>query len=510
MSKVRNKTARSPLFRLVGGSMLALALVLPTACGGSSLSPKAVRAANEALAGETTNGAPAADGSGVTGDTGGTTTTGDTGSTGTGSTGGTGSGTGTGSGASGGGGSTGKGGGGGSTSTGGGGGSSAGTSGVKAGSCAGFKNTTGITDSTITIGNASDISGPVPGIFTSAQQAVKAYIQYFNATTSICGRKLALSTQDSRTDAAADQQAYQSLCSSSFAAVGSMSAFDSGGAATAQSCGLPDIRTATTTNQRAACTTCFAAQGSNAAYYENAPATYFVKHMKAASQHAAILYLDAGGAAQNAETMRSVFTKAGEKIPDSVFRGIGVTEFNYGPYVQAMKSAGTRIVYFIGPYQDSIRLQQAMQQASFKPDAFVQDPTIYDADYVKQVGSAAVNTYVYLNFVPFEEASSNREMSTYLKYLQQVAPGANPTFYGAWAWSATALFVREAIQLGGKLTRANLVAALRKVNNWNTGGMTAPQNVGGKINGPCWGFVRLVNGKWKKVAGYQCDGVGKA
>ena len=508
MSKVRNKTARSPLFRLFGGSMLALALVLPTACGGSSLSPEAVRAANEAISGE--NGGPAADGSTTTGDTG--TTTGDTGSTGGGSTGtgGTGSTSGSGStGSSGGSGSGGKGGGGGGSSAGGGGGGgSAGTAGVKVASCAGFKNSTGITDSTITIGNASDISGPVPGLFTAAQQGVKAYIAYFNSTTSICGRKLAVDTQDSRTDAGADQQAYQSLCSSSFAAVGSVSAFDSGGAATAQSCGLPDMRAVITTNQRAACSTCFAAQGSNAAYYENAPATYFVKHMKAASQKAAIVYINAGGALQNANTMKSVFTKAGEKIV--YFSGIDVTEFNYGPYVQAMKSKGVRLVYFVGPYQDTVRLQQTMQQASFKPDAFVQDPTIYDASYVQQAGSAAVNTYVYLNFVPFEQASSNREMSTYLKWLQQVAPGAHPTFYGVWAWSATALFVREALQLGGKLSRSSLVAAFRKVHNWNTGGMTAPQNVGGKINGPCWGIVRLQGGKWQKVAGYQCDGVGKA
>jgi len=507
VSKVRNASAHSPLRRMLGGSVLALALVLPTACGGSALSAKDVRAANDAVSGELNNGAPAADGSTTGGTsntgTGGTTgTTGGGGSTGTGGTGG-----GTGTSGSGGGGTTSGGGGGGSTTSGGSGGS-AGTAGVKPGSCTGFKNTTGITDSTITIGNASDISGPVPGIFTAARQGVQAYIQYFNATSSICGRKLALALQDSRTDAGADQQAYQALCSSSFAGVGSMSAFDSGGAATAQGCGLPDIRTAITTNQRAACTTCFAAQGSNAAFYEKAPAQYFVKHMHAASQKVAILYLDAGGAKQNADTMKSVFTQVGEKVV--VFSGIGVTEFNYGSYVQAMKSAGVRIVYFIGPYQDTVRLQQAMQQADLKPDAFVQDPTIYDPSYVQQAGSAAVNTYVYLNFLPFEEASGNREMATYLKYLQQVAPGAHPTFYGVWAWSATALFVREALKLGGNLTRANLVAAFRKVNNWNTGGMTAPQNVGGKINGSCWGLVKLQGGRWQKVAGYQCDGVGRA
>ncbi|MGN6782848.1 MAG: ABC transporter substrate-binding protein, partial [Marmoricola sp.] len=106
------------------------------------------------------------------------------------------------------------------------------------GRCAGFRNQTGVTDSTVTIANVADINGPVPGIFESAQQAVKAYVAYFNATSTLCGRKLALQSLDSRTDAGADQTAYEKACHDAFAAVGSMSAFDSGGAATAQQCGL--------------------------------------------------------------------------------------------------------------------------------------------------------------------------------------------------------------------------------------------------------------------------------
>ncbi len=37
----------------------------------------------------------------------------------------------------------------------------------EAGSCDGFENSTGITDDKIVIGNASDVSGPVPGLFES-------------------------------------------------------------------------------------------------------------------------------------------------------------------------------------------------------------------------------------------------------------------------------------------------------------------------------------------------------
>ena len=62
--------------------------------------------------------------------------------------------------------------------------------GVKAGSCEGFKNTTGITDSEINIANIADISGPVPGLFQAAQDATKAFVAYYNASDpdGICGR----------------------------------------------------------------------------------------------------------------------------------------------------------------------------------------------------------------------------------------------------------------------------------------------------------------------------------
>jgi ABC-type branched-subunit amino acid transport system substrate-binding protein len=107
------------------------------------------------------------------------------------------------------------------------------TGGTKAASCDGFENGTGITGDTITIANSSDISGPVPGIFESAQQATRALAAYFNASEDICGRKLEVLLLDSRADAGADQQAYQRACDEAFAAVGSQSAFDDGGAGTA-------------------------------------------------------------------------------------------------------------------------------------------------------------------------------------------------------------------------------------------------------------------------------------
>ncbi|HEX5088832.1 MAG TPA: ABC transporter substrate-binding protein [Nocardioides sp.] len=487
---------------LVTGAALALGLA---ACG-SQLDPDQVADANGGTAANLQAGGDvvpgAGSGSGTTTTGGGTTTSGGTSAaSGTPAAGGTGT-----TGSTGGGSSTAGGGGDAASSGGGHGGGGHGGPGGAPVSCDGFKTGPGVTDSEITIGNSSDISGPVPGLFESSQDAVKAYVAYFNSTSDICGRKLRLVTYDSRTDAGADQQNYAKGCDEVFAMVGSMSAFDSGGASTAQSCGLPDIRSASVTKDRNDCTTCFPAQSIDTGEFENAPAEFVKKNYPQDVGHAAMLYINAGAGAENGPVEASAMTKQG--LHFDVVQGIDVSEFNYAPYAQALKDKGVKVVFWVGNEQYSVRLAQAMQQVGYKPDLYLRDPTDYVPDFVSSGGSAVDGTVVFLNFVPFEEAGSNQEMQLYLSWLQQVSPGADPTMFGVFSWSAAKLFVEKAAGLGGGLDRATLVDALKKTDNWTAGGMTAPQHVGSKRTGDCWRFIQLDSGVWKPVgsAKYTCAG----
>ena len=377
------------------------------------------------------------------------------------------------------------------------------TGGTKAGGCDGFKNQTGISDHTITIANVADVSGPVPGIFESAQQATRAYAAYFNSTDDICGRKLDVELLDSRADAGADQQAYTKACDDAFAAVGSMGAFDSGGAQAAESCGLPDIRSTTTTPERRDCSTCFAAQAVNPGEVNGAMPRYFLQHFKDATQHAAVVYINAGAAAVNAEKFRNAYNRGGWSV--QYFKGIDVSEFNYAPYVQEMKDKGIRLVVYIGPYQDTVKLLDAMHQQGFDPDAFVQDATIYDQNFVDQAGDNGNGVYAWSTTRLFDDYSV-KEMQLYRAWLQQVKPGAVPNYYGLYAWSAARLFVEQAVALGGKLTRSSLVDAMTKVRNWTGNGLHVPQQVGSKTTANCGSVLQLNDGKWRQVSGpgFQC------
>lgn len=385
------------------------------------------------------------------------------------------------------------------------GGGSSSASGGNRGSCHGFRNSTGITDKAIRIATVADVSGPVPGIFLSAQQAVKAYAAYFNATSSICGRKLDVLPIDSRTDAVGDQSAYLDACDRAFAAVGSMSAFDAGGAVTAQQCGLPDLRALAVSDARNACRTCFGAQATDLHAFQNAVPDFFVRNYRSASQHAAMVYVNAGPSPLNARTQQLVAERRGMRFVYTA--GFDIAEFNYGPYVQQMKQKGVRWVQFVGSADQAVKLARAMQQASYKPEVFLLDPTAYDPQFTHG-GDAVDGAFVFIDFTPFEESARSSELRLYQQWLRQVAPNAAPSYFGLFAWSAARLFVERAAALGGRLDRARLVASIRGVHAWTGNGMHAPQDVGGKVNSSCWRFLRLHGGHWRPAGGtaYLCRG----
>lgn len=472
-------------------------MITVTACG-SALEPNEVLAANDAVrgVGGTTTTTPGA----VVTDPGSPLTPGATGGpkAGGGKKGGGATGAGTGSSA--GGGSTGGGSTGGGATTG---------SGVKAASCNGFQNGPGITDSTIRLGNASDISGPLPGVFEGAQQAVKAYVAYFNATNpnGICGRKLALDMYDTRTDNGGNQAAAAKMCETDFADIGSMSIFDSGLAATAQQCGLPTLHSAAVTATFNSCSTCFGVNASGDGEFPNEVYDFWVRNNKDATQHAAFLYLNQGAAAENARVQQAVGAKRGIKW--EYIAAIDVAEFNYGPYIQQLKDKGIKMVQFIGGWAHSVRFLQAQQAANYKPAVNLFDPSVYEPGFLSQGGAVTEGVFMFMQTAAIEDRLP--EMLLYRQWLGQVAPGATPAFFGILAWSAAKLFVEKSLALGGNLSRANLVKAFKTADGWTGGGLHGPMSVGSKHSPSCIRYATVKDGRWVPYGGakYRCGGYSK-
>lgn len=370
---------------------------------------------------------------------------------------------------------------------------------IHAGSCAGFQNGTGVSDSAITVGNVADLSGPVPGLFTAAQQAVMAYAAYFNSVSTVCGRKLKVIGYDSQTNGIGDQQADTSACGDTFALVGSVSAFDDGGAQTVAQCGIPDLRTIATTPQRVASPVSFGTDAVDPTQVSTAQYRFIKSATGGAYAKSALIYLDAGAAVPNALAYQKTMTSLGYRFVYT--QPIDVTAFNYAPYAAKIKQYGVQLVQFEGSYQYAVRLKQAMEQQGVHP-VFVMDSVAYDPVFVAAGGDVLDGMYSYVDTSLFEEASRSPELQLYLTWLRRVAPSAQPSFFGMFAWGAMRLFTQYAVQLGGRLSRATLLAAIRGTRGYTGNGLFAPQDVGAKRSPSCQTVIQLDHGHWVRRTPY--------
>jgi len=366
----------------------------------------------------------------------------------------------------------------------------------------GGKTDTGVSATQINVSNISDISGPVPGLFKSAEQAAYAFVAYFNSThpDGVCGRQLRLLPKDSSTDSGTNRQQTLNACHDSFAAVGNMSAFDDGGAQPVRQCGLVDISATMVTSQRQNNAGSYGANGQTRSAVSNAVPLYFKQNFGSAVQHAAFLYIDAGASAQNAQSDISVWSKTGWKFVYTA--GLPVQNAStqgFKPYVQKMRDKGVQVVEWIGAYQEAASLAEAMQESDFHPKVFLLDPTGYNPGYVQQAGGAAEGTYLYDDAVPLSSVGKNAELTLYAQWLQRTGVSDPPTYFGQYAWSAMRLFTDLLFKVGPHPTRKAMNAQLAKVHAWTGNGMHPASDVGGKRGSACEQFYRVRNGKFEAI-----------
>src|SRR5581483_8449376 len=107
----------------------------------------------------------------------------------------------------------------------------------------------GVTPSTITLGNVSLLTGPVPGLFKGAVVGTQAFFNYQNSLGGVCGRKLQLDPRDDQFDANQNKAQYQDIIAKDFGFVGSFSVVDDGGAQVlSQHPDVPDVSQALSRN----------------------------------------------------------------------------------------------------------------------------------------------------------------------------------------------------------------------------------------------------------------------
>ena len=367
----------------------------------------------------------------------------------------------------------------------------------------------GVTANSITVGNVSDLGGPVPGLFQGGPYGVQAYFDYVNSQGGVYGRMLKLATSDDGLQCSQNEADYQNTVGGVFGYVGSWSLDDNCGAQVMSSHpNVPMVQTYLSP-EMSGLPNAYGISPYSQQFYLG-PWLYFKQKFPDAIGSVGTLV----GAQASAEAAWNHLQSAIESIGYKVIYEdpFPPAQSNFSADVIRMKSQNVKMVILssVNAPDAAIFASEAAQQG-FHPEVWV-CPVCYAGSYVSEAGGAAAveGQYQYENLAAFLGDPSVPEVATYLKWLHTAYPNFAPDEFSAYSWANAALFVHMLEQVGPHLTQKAVVAALGATSTFNDNGMVSTAQIGAKKASVCYNIFQLHNGQFVKVddppTGFRCDG----
>jgi ABC-type branched-subunit amino acid transport system substrate-binding protein len=385
-----------------------------------------------------------------------------------------------------------------------------GTSQVPAGGNGGSTDT-GVTATSITLGNVSDLSGPQPGLFQTAVNGTNAYIAYVNSQGGLFGRQLKIAVADSQTSCEGDRGGHQQLVDKAFAFAGSFSLFDSCGATLlAKHPDVPDAHLAVTPDANRLPNN-FSVNPVGSKVNNGSYAWATSKFGKDVVQHTAFMYVNLPAVTNVAALQKKSAESTGWAF--TYERAVGATETDFTADIIQMRQKGVKLFYTLFNADEMANFKQQADQQGFKPVIIA--PLMYDQTFFPKLGGSSAAEGIYgVNastlFFSAEDAANVPAVALFQKWYSQVSGGAAADSFAADAWAETALLVKAMRAAGPKLTRAATLQELSKVTSYDADGFFATANPAAKQPGNCYVLWQIRGGRYVRVdtpaKAFRCDG----
>jgi ABC-type branched-subunit amino acid transport system substrate-binding protein len=388
------------------------------------------------------------------------------------------------------------------------GGATSGGSSAAGGACTASGGATdiGVSATSVTVGNVSIMSGPVPGFGKTSQAAVQAYRNYVNSQGGVCGRKLEVINADDRFDGGANRSETEKLKPKVFAFVGGLSVVDDGGAAVLENTNIPDVGLSLS-DARIRLANNFSTSPINLADGGNGqgPSLTYYKSAMGVSK-GAVIWPSQAIARARAQGYVKDMERVG--INPVVKAEVSVTETNYSGLAAQIKDKGVDVVMTTLEVAGMASLAKALKQQGYQPKVANYGTQAYGKQFIDRARDAAEGVTLNVAYDIFEGRANNKAMDTFLTWFARTAPGVEPDFFAILAWTASDLFVQALRAAGGAPTRDKVLAELKKITKFDAGGILAPIDPAGKNWAKCFVVVRVVNQKWQRVeppgSGFHC------
>jgi len=375
-----------------------------------------------------------------------------------------------------------------------------------------FSDHTGITNTSVTIGNVSTLTA---GLFKGAAVGTEAYADYVNATGGVNGRKLVVNGYDDSFQGAANAQSTRSAMEQDFALVGGFSIEDGYGATVlATQPGVPAVGESISL-----------AMNKLSNYYSAVPQQpgfqegvlqYFKKKYPDAVHSVGTLIGDQPSNATSWAGDQYALTRTGYTV---IYKTIyGVTQTDFTADVIAMKNAGVKMVLLDQMAENyASALFKDFTQQNFHPIVLL-GAAAYTDNLVQDSGGASAvdGNYLYQAYSLYlgQDAQQVPAVTTFLHWVQVASPGFKPDLFALYGWISAELFAQALKNAGTNPSRGTELQALSKVTAFNAQNLIAPTNPAARTISNCYLLVNIVNGEFQRLDdppvqgstnGFRCD-----
>ncbi len=355
---------------------------------------------------------------------------------------------------------------------------------------------TGVTADTITVQVMADTGSPLaPGLFQGNIDALKGFEKFVNDNGGIGCRQLKVEEWDSKLTPEESKNGQLNACSTALAMVGGNSLFnpdvstmntcpDAAGAPT----GIPDVSALANDINEQCAVNAFIIQGiAETCPADGTPPTGqrdlvafvgVVKYYQTVEPDLVGLYLVPGDLPTTVQS--ATFQIAAQAEQGVTWAGVAKVsgrdeQSAYTPRVQQVSSNNINYVY---DGSNDVAMQNMRREASAQGLNTVKIWACSLACYTDKFKAAASDvqdTYVWMQFLPFEDKGSNQELDNYL------ASVGTPDSFGAQAWMAAVLFqdaVNKVVETDGPnaITRASVLEALNGITSFDANGWMGAKN----------------------------------
>jgi ABC-type branched-subunit amino acid transport system substrate-binding protein len=375
----------------------------------------------------------------------------------------------------------------------------------------------GVTESEITIEVMADTGSPLaPGLFQGNVDAIKGFADYINANGGIGCRQLKVRTWDSKLDPNESKNGLIDACQNALAMVGNNALFnpdvsamtncaDQAGAPT----GLPDMAAlANDVNELCNPTTftiqyqaedCPIPEGDRTYQWITGPITKIVEQHPDRTNGMFMVPGDLPTTRQSAMPNVEAQRMVGVAMDNVVLVSGREEQSAYTPRVQAIKG-GVNYVYNGSDDNSMIKMESEAAAQGVDPSTVTYACSLacYTRDLLAQGGSTVDGTYVWMQFLPFEEADTNAALQAYVDTIGEDKADS----FGAQAWQAAIAFQTAVNQIVAEqgpnaITRASLIEAFSSIDAFTADGWAGVRSLTGIS--PCYVLLQVQDGEFARV-----------